>query len=63
VAEPYGVAVMLEYNMAAGRLAKAGQPLKLAMGHQRRQGSANCFQQEMAVFVIRCRTEACGLSC
>ena len=35
-----GVALMLEHNMAAGRLAKAGQPLKLAVGHQRRQGSA-----------------------
>jgi len=40
VAEPYGVAVMLEHNMAAGRLAKAGQHLKLAVGHQCRQGSA-----------------------
>jgi hypothetical protein len=40
VAEPHGVAVMLERNMAAGRSAKAGQRLKLALGHQRCQGGA-----------------------
>src|SRR5262245_5504411 len=40
VAEPYGVAAMPEHKMAACRLAKAGQHLKLAVGHQCRQGSA-----------------------
>src|SRR4029450_4127282 len=40
VAEPHGVAVMLERDMAAGRSAKAGKRLKLALGHQRCQGGA-----------------------
>src|SRR5437764_3017648 len=39
-AEPHGVAVMLERDMAAGRSAKAGQRLKLALGYQRCQGGA-----------------------
>ena len=38
--EPHRGTGMLERHVTAGRLAKAGQRLKFALGHQRCQGGA-----------------------